>query len=144
MLFEIGPIRPFAPVYGLIPTMTMKYTFQIDISGNLLIQSQLTCHPHKQDPIVHPWIAEGEVKDNIKIPNEMLSLIYSLLDESDSYFITHWTFVIHMIHQVKLRSSDLYNHTCLPYEKIKEEVDVLTIQKDQLVRRLRVYEPQHN
>jgi len=144
MLVEIGPVYPFNPVYGLYPTTTMMYNFLIDVSGNITIKSQLIVHPHKQDPIFNEWKTEVDIQDNIKIPNEMMTLIDILLEDSPSYFISHWTFVINAIENLKRSSSHMYNRyhvVHLKNENLIEEVNVLTAQKDQLIRRLRTYEP---
>jgi hypothetical protein len=144
MLVEIGPVYPFNPVYGLYPTTTMKYSFYIDLPGNLLIRSQLIVHPHQQDPIVNEWKTEVKIQDNIKISTEMMTLIDVLLEDSPIYFISHWTFVIRAIESLKKASTYMYhcnNIVNLKNEYLMEQVDLLTAQNEQLKRRIRVYEP---
>lgn len=138
----IGPVKSFDASYGIYPTTTMKYSFNIDPLGNLMIKSQLTVHPHKEDPVLHDWVTEVNIKDNTKIPNEMMSLIHSLLKYETGYFTTHWTFVIRMIKKIKLKSSEQYKNIYLHTKSLMEQVELLTAQKEQLTRRLRMHEPQ--
>lgn len=137
MFQEIGPVRPFAPAYGLVPTMTMKYRFNIDGQGNLKITSQLTSHPHKGPLFISDWKTEVNIEDNIPIPREMLSVIHKLLEESDSYFVNHWKFVIEVIEKVKRKSSEVYIKISDLYVKtqsLQEEVELLREQNAQLRR----------
>ena len=142
MFREIGPVKPFDESYGIYPTTTMKYSFDIDSSGNLTIKSQVTSYPHKTNPTPHDWITEVHIKDNIKIPNEMMSLIQALLKHEKGYFTSHWTFVIGMVKKIKLKSSELYKNVYLNTTALMEQIEVLTAQKEQLTRRLRMHEPQ--
>jgi len=107
-----------------------------------MIKSQLIVHPHKEDPILHDWVTEVNIKDNTKIPTEMMSLIHSLLKYENGYFTTHWTFVIRMIKKIKLKSSEQYKNIYLHTKSLMEQVELLTAQKEQLTRRLRMHEPQ--
>jgi hypothetical protein len=141
MFREIGPIKPFDESYGIYPTTTMKYSFNIDPLGNLTIKSQVTSYPHKTNPTPHDWVTEVQIKDNIKIPNEMMSLIQALLKEEKGYFISHWTFVIRMIKKIKIKSSEIYKNVYLHTTALMEQVELLTAQKEQLMRRLRMHEP---
>jgi len=137
MLFkEVGPIFPFAPSHGVYPTTTMKYRFQIDIHGNVVIQSQLTIHPKKEDPIVWEWRLELQIQDSTPIPHEMMEIIHALLDDTQPRHMMHWRFVIDMIRTVKDRSVEQYQDVYLEKKRLAEEVGVLKAQKEQLERRL--------
>ena len=137
MLFqEVGPIYPFVPSYGVYPTTTMKYRFQIDIHGNVVIQSQMTIHPKKDDPVVGEWRLELSMQDNIPIPREMMEIIDALLDNAHTRQLLHWTFVMDMIRTIKQRSVEQYQNVYLEKKRLAEEVEVLKAQKEQLERRL--------
>jgi hypothetical protein len=136
MFQEIGPVYPFAPSYGVYPTTTIKYRFQIDIRGNVLIQSQLTTHPKKADPVIGTWSVELQLQDNVPIPREMMDIIRALLEDTQPYHLMHWRFVIDVIRTVKERSVELYQDVYLEKKRLSEEVDVLKAQKEQLERRL--------
>jgi len=133
---EVGPIYPFAPSYGVYPTTTLKYRFQIDIHGNVVIYSQMTSYPKKADPIVGEWRLELHMQDNIPIPREMMEIIHALLDDAYTRQLLHWTFVMNMIRTIKEKSVEQYRDVYLEKSRLAEEVDVLKAQKEQLERRL--------
>lgn len=137
MLFqEVGPIRPFAPAYGIYPTTTVNYRFQIDIHGNVLIRSQFVTHPHKHEPVEGDWRVELHMQDNIPIPAEMMDIIHSLFEEKETYFLSHWKFVIDLIRTIKEKAIEQYQDVYLKNKRLEEQVEVLTAQKEQLERRL--------
>lgn len=137
---ETGPIRPFAPAYGVYPTSTTKYTFSIDGKGNVRVNSQTTMYPLKDSPVVGEWVTEVNIKDDIKIPYEMLDIIDRLLEENDVYFTSHWKFVVEMIRKIKENASEIYTDVYVKNERLTETVQLLTLQKEQLERRLNTYE----
>jgi hypothetical protein len=137
---EIGPVRPFIPSFGVYPTTTMKYTFIVDMKGNLLIQSQVTTHPNNAPSIPGVWVTEVSIQDNLPIPREMMSILYKLLDDNVVYLTSHWTFVIETIKRIKEKSSEQYQDVYLKNQRLEEEIEVLKAQKEQLMRRLHTYE----
>lgn len=140
MYQEIGPVRQFAPAYGVYPTTTTKYTFSIDVKGNLMIRSQVTTHPRNQPPIVGEWVNEVNIQDNTPIPFEIMNLMDALLEKNEVYFTSHWKFVIGILTSMKVHSTELYQDVYITNERLAEEVKVLTAQKEQLERRLYTYE----
>jgi hypothetical protein len=140
MYQEIGPVRQFAPAYGVYPTTTTKYTFSIDVKGNLMIRSQVTTHPLHKPPIIGEWITEVDIRDNTPIPFEIMNLMDDLFEQNEVYFISHWKFVIGILTSMKIHSSELYQDVYSKNERLAEEIRVLTAQKEQLERRLHTYE----
>lgn len=141
---EIGPVRPFLPAFGIYPTVTMKYTFVVDYKGNLIIQSQITTHPHQAPPVPGVWVTEVSIVDNTPIPQEIMPVLFHLLEEREVYLTSHWTFVIDTIRKLKQKATQQYQDVYLKNQRLEEEVELLTAQKDQLTRRLRAYEPQNS
>lgn len=140
MYQEVGPVRHFAPAYGVYPTTTTKYIFSIDVKGNLMIRSQVTTHPHHQPPIVGEWVNEVDIQDNTPIPFEIMNLMDALLEQNEVYFTSHWKFVISILTSMKVHSTELYQDVYKTNERLAEEVKLLTAQKEQLERRLYTYE----
>lgn len=138
---EIGPVRPFVPAFGVYPTVTMKYNFVVDMKGNLIIQSQITSHPHNEPPVPGVWVTEVSILDNTPLPQEMMSILFYLLEEKEVYLTSHWTFVIDTVRKLKQKATQQYQDVYLKNQRLEEEVEVLTAQKEQLIRRLHAYEP---
>jgi hypothetical protein len=119
----------------------MKYNFVVDMKGNLIIQSQITSHPHNEPPVPGVWVTEVSILDNTPIPQEMMSVLFYLLEEKEVYLTSHWTFVIDTVRKLKQKATQQYQDVYLKNQRLEEEVEVLTAQKEQLIRRLHAYEP---